>query len=85
MLAVQKVDFSFTGRIYFLTAIAIALSCTLTYYLILWLDLDPQWSIAMATKHCLKKKWVHLDTNLFNAVYRDAGSVAGKNEQSSVL
>ncbi|XP_053409122.1 glucose-6-phosphatase 3-like [Mercenaria mercenaria] len=52
-------------------------SCIVTFYLLKWCGLDPQWSISLATKYCAYSEWIHLDTTLFNAVYRDAGSVLG--------
>jgi glucose-6-phosphatase len=58
-------------------------SCILTFYILKWCGLDPQWSISLATKYCANPDWIHLDTTLFNAVYRDAGSVLGK--QNGIL
>lgn len=53
-------------------------SCIVTFYFLKWCGLDPQWSISLATKYCANPDWIHLDTTLFNAVYRDAGSVLGE-------
>ncbi|XP_052805680.1 glucose-6-phosphatase 3-like [Mya arenaria] len=59
------------------TSVIIPLSCILTFYVFKMIGLDPQWSITLATKHCADPSWIHLDTTLFNAVYRDAGGILG--------
>jgi len=75
----NRLDFCTVSlKTYILTSVAIPGSCIATFYIFQSIGLDPQWSISMATKHCLKKEWIHLDTTLFNAVYRDAGSILGK-------
>lgn len=52
-------------------------SCLALFFGLKLLDLDPQWSISMATRWCARQEWVHLDTTPFNAVYRDAGAILG--------
>ncbi|WAR05077.1 G6PC2-like protein [Mya arenaria] len=53
-------------------------TASVVYYIVLaMIGLDPQWSITLATKHCADPSWIHLDTTLFNAVYRDAGGILG--------
>ncbi|KAL4229357.1 Glucose-6-phosphatase [Mactra antiquata] len=58
-------------------SVAMPTSCIITFYALKWMHLDPQWSITLATRYCADREWIHLDTTLFNAAYRDAGSVLG--------
>lgn len=58
-------------------SLTLPLTCFATFYCLKVVGLDPQWSITLATKHCVRPDWVHLDTTLFNSIYRDAGSVLG--------
>ena len=79
-LMVNKVDLQHLKLSHCVTAsVAMPASCILTFYMLKWGGLDPQWSISLATKYCANPGWIHLDTTLFNAVYRDAGSVFGNN------
>ena len=50
-----------------------------TYCLLQLLGLDPLWSVALATKWCTLKEWIHLDTTLFYSLVRDVSSLAGEN------
>ncbi|KAH3705164.1 glucose-6-phosphatase 3-like [Dreissena polymorpha] len=61
----------------FSSSFVILTSCVTLFYMFRWIGLDPQWSIAMATKHCERSDWIHLDTTPFNAVFRDAGAIIG--------
>ena len=70
---------SFSLKDYILASILIITSCVTTFFSMKALDLDPQWSIDMATKWCAKSEWVYWDTTPFNAVFRDSGSILGKN------
>lgn len=47
------------------------------YYLLLSFKLNPMSSVTAALSFCKKKEWVHLNTTLFFAVIRDAGSIIG--------
>ncbi|XP_060572797.1 glucose-6-phosphatase 3-like [Ruditapes philippinarum] len=77
-LVVNKIDLQHLKLSHCVTAsVAMPTSCILTFYMLKWCGLDPQWSISLATKYCANPDWIHLDTTLFNAVYRDAGSVLG--------
>merc|ERR1711936_809315 len=39
--------------------------------------LDPNWSISLAKKHCLKSEWIYVDTTPFYAMMRFSGSAVG--------
>ena len=49
-----------------------------TYALLQALGINPQWSLALALKHCAFREWVHLDTSLFYALVRDLASLIGE-------
>lgn len=75
---VDRVDLAHVKLLACIAAsVVMPLSCLATFYTLKWIGLDPQWSISLATKYCANPDWVHLDTTLFNSVYRDAGSLLG--------
>merc|ERR1712083_1184960 len=47
------------------------------YMLLLKFGVDPNWSIALAKKHCLKPEWIYIDTTPFYAIMRFSGSAVG--------
>ena len=53
------------------------LACV-TYYSLIFFDLDPLWSVSLAKKYCINPDWVHLDTSLFFAMDRDISCIIGK-------
>ncbi|KAL3836740.1 hypothetical protein ACJMK2_022158 [Sinanodonta woodiana] len=64
-------------KTYILLVIFIPVSSVLTSAVIRMIGLDPDWSIAKAMKWCAESQWVHPDTQPYNAVQRDAGSLLG--------
>eukprot|EP00090_Calanus_glacialis_P002478 TRINITY_DN11863_c0_g1_i2.p1 TRINITY_DN11863_c0_g1~~TRINITY_DN11863_c0_g1_i2.p1 ORF type:complete len:269 (+),score=50.18 TRINITY_DN11863_c0_g1_i2:602-1408(+) len=47
------------------------------YMLLLKFGVDPNWSIALAKKNCLKPEWIYVDTTPFYAMMRFSGSAVG--------
>ena len=47
------------------------------YILLLKFGVDPNWSIALAKKNCLKPEWIYVDTTPFYAMMRFSGSAVG--------
>lgn len=48
-----------------------------TYGLLLALGVDPSWTITLATKHCIKREYIHLDTAPFFSIMRYCGMALG--------
>jgi len=47
------------------------------YILLLKFGMDPNWSIVLARKNCLKPEWIYVDTTPFYAMMRFSGSAVG--------
>ena len=47
------------------------------YYGLLVVGLDPEFSVALATKYCKERSWVHPDTTPFYSLMRSTGAVLG--------
>lgn len=48
-----------------------------TFALLQALGFDPSWTIKLATKHCVKREYIHLDTAPFFSVMRYCGFALG--------
>lgn len=52
-------------------------SCLSLYWLLLFLKLDPAFSVPLAQKYCQDPSWVHLDTTPFYSLCRSTGTILG--------
>ena len=48
-----------------------------TFFLLQSLGFDPSWTIKLATKHCEKREYIHLDTAPFFSIMRYCGFALG--------
>ena len=54
------------------------------YYGLFMIGLDPNFSVALATKYCQEWSWVHPDTTPFFSLMRSSGSVLGMGVVASL-
>ena len=47
------------------------------YYGMIIAGLDPEFSVALATKYCQERSWVHPDTTPFYSLMRSTGALLG--------
>ncbi|GFN94622.1 glucose-6-phosphatase [Plakobranchus ocellatus] len=62
---------------YLVISATLAAVAALMYGLLLSAGVDPLWSVALATRWCAYREWIHLDTTLFYSLVRDVSSLAG--------
>lgn len=66
------------GGSHFLLAAGLMLTTAFgTFALLQALGLDPAWTIRLATKHCQKREYIHLDTAPFFSIMRYSGFALG--------
>lgn len=69
-LEIKPKHFVFTGFFLILSAFA-------TFGLLQLMGFDPAWTIRLATKHCEKREYIHLDTAPFFSIMRYSGFALG--------
>lgn len=65
------------ARHYVMVSVFLLLTAIATYGLLQMLGFDPSWTIKLATKHCVKRDYIHLDTAPFFSVMRYCGFALG--------
>jgi glucose-6-phosphatase len=65
------------ARHYVLASVFLFASAFATFFLLQALGFDPSWTIKLATKHCAKREYIHLDTAPFFSVMRYCGFALG--------
>lgn len=54
------------------------------YYGLFMIGLDPNFSVALATKYCKERLWVHPDTTPFYSLMRSSGALLGMGVVASL-
>ena len=54
------------------------------YYGLIMIGLDPNFSVALATKFCQERLWVHPDTTPFYSLMRSSGALLGMGVVASL-
>ncbi|KAJ6654846.1 hypothetical protein lerEdw1_006535 [Lerista edwardsae] len=62
---------------YLWTALSLYLSTMMTYWALLTLGVDLNWSITLATKWCANPSWIRMETRPFSSLCRDVATVLG--------
>jgi len=62
---------------YLLTTALLGGSALITRQLLPLLGMDGEWSVRLATQHCARPEWVHLDTSPLFSLMRYTGFLAG--------
>lgn len=66
-----------SGSLFLAVAPALFLTAFGTFGLLQALGFDPSWTIKLATKHCVKREYIHLDTAPFFSIMRYCGFALG--------
>lgn len=67
-----------TKPVHFVATSAFMLtSAFATFFILQALNFDPSWTIKLATKHCVKREYIHLDTAPFFSIMRYCGFALG--------
>lgn len=78
LLVARYVSKMNTSAFHFLTAsIGVFTTAFATFATLQHLGLDPSWTIKMATAHCVKREYIHLDTAPFFSIMRYSGFALG--------
>ncbi|XP_066485171.1 glucose-6-phosphatase 3 [Tiliqua scincoides] len=62
---------------YLWAALSLCLSAMITYWALLALGVDLNWSITLATKWCSNPEWIRMETRPFSSLCRDVATVLG--------
>uniref|UniRef100_A0A6G1SJM0 glucose-6-phosphatase n=1 Tax=Aceria tosichella TaxID=561515 RepID=A0A6G1SJM0_9ACAR len=62
---------------YVIASVFLLATAFTTFALLQMLGFDPSWTIKLATKHCVKREYIHLDTAPFFSVMRYCGFALG--------